>query len=145
MGAGQHHRGGCHCGNLSLEFVSTQAAAQYQPRECDCSFCRKHDAAWVSDPSGRLLVRVREPDAVARYRQGSGTAELWICRHCGVLSFVSFAENGNTYAAVNVKALDDRDDFGPAVAVSPQRLDATRKVARWKDLWIADVSVEIPE
>ena len=73
--------GGCHCGNLQLSLQGDIVPAATAPRACDCSFCTAHGAAWISDAQGELVVRVRDADALARYRQGSGSAEFLLCRH----------------------------------------------------------------
>src|SRR5437762_851279 len=67
---GQSLKGGCHCGNISIEMTLTQTAASYIPRACDCDFCRKHSAAYVSDPKGSLSIKVKDNDALGAYRQG---------------------------------------------------------------------------
>lgn len=65
--------GQCHCQAIQLELQLPQPPASYQPRACDCDFCRKHAAAYVSDPDGALRIRAR-PGALGLYRQGSGKA-----------------------------------------------------------------------
>jgi hypothetical protein len=134
------YAGGCHCGNIRLEFVSTRSPGEFRPRACDCSFCRKHGAAYVSDPRGKLSVTIGDRRELSTYRQGSGSAELLICGKCGVLPLVVFAEADRRYATVNANAIDNSEAFGEAVVVSPQKLGADEKRARWKELWFADVS-----
>lgn len=132
--------GGCHCGALRIAFTLQQAAADTSPRACDCDFCRKHGAAWVSDPAGRLRVRARE-GALQTYRQGSETAQFCLCAHCGVLVIVRFTHEGRVFGAVNATCLDDGEAFAPAQAASPQRLDPAAKALRWRTLWIPDVEL----
>src|SRR5690348_18095264 len=57
----------------------------YHPRACDCDFCRKNAAAYVSDPQGSLGIRVQDARCLGNYRQGSGVAECIFCAKCGVL------------------------------------------------------------
>ena len=132
-------RGGCHCGRLGLAFETAQTAASLVPRACDCSFCRKHGAAWVSDPDGALTLTAREMDGWGEYRQGSETARFLLCRDCGVLVAVVFAHEGRVYGAANATCLEDAAMLGSTVAASPQRLSPMEKVARWQQLWIPDV------
>ncbi|MFT3669433.1 MAG: aldehyde-activating protein [Pseudoxanthomonas sp.] len=131
--------GGCHCGAISLAFSTSSVPADTAPRACDCSFCRAHGAAWISDAAGHLTLHAHQPDRLRRYRQGSLAAQFLLCVDCGVLVAVVFEEDDRTYAAVNARCLDARDAFAPVVAVSPQTLAPTEKTARWRQVWIADV------
>ena len=78
------HRGGCHCGNIEVEYDSAIPAAEAAVRACQCSFCRKHQSRSVSDPAGAARIRVKEPGELSRYRFGHGTADFIVCRRCGV-------------------------------------------------------------
>lgn len=131
-------RGGCHCGAVAVSFASTLDPAATAPRACDCSFCRKHGAGWVSDAAGELAVTARDA-ALARYRQGSNTADFLLCANCGVLVAVVLEESGARFAAVNAGCLDAT--FAAAECASPQRLSRDDKVERWRRLWIRHVSI----
>ncbi|HEY0505672.1 MAG TPA: aldehyde-activating protein [Lysobacter sp.] len=133
------HRGGCHCGRLAFEARLTQPLSAYAPRACDCSFCRKHGAAWLSDADGILTLRVRgEP---LRYRQGSGQAEFLACPHCAVLVMVTAQMDGRGYGAINARTLEETAGLVAAQPASPQALAADQKVERWSRLWFADVRI----
>jgi hypothetical protein len=134
-----HLHGSCHCGRLGLVFSTALDAAQLQPRACDCSFCRKHGAAYISDPAGRLAIDAAEPGALREYRQGSHTARLLLCGYCGVVMGVVFDDGGRTYGAVNASCLDSGLALAEAVIASPQKLSAAEKVERWRQLWVPDV------
>jgi hypothetical protein len=112
----------------------------HNPRACECTFCLKHGAACVSDNLGNLDIPIRENNDLARYRQGSGHAELLICQICGVLVAVCHSVQGRIYAAVNSRSVDNAH-FGGEVTVSPQRLPANDKIDRWQDIWFADVRI----
>jgi len=127
--------GGCHCGHLSIELSLTQAPPSLQPRACDCAFCTKHGAAWISDPAGVLVIAARNRDALGEYRQGSGSARFLHCRDCGVLVAVMHEGEEGLRGAANVRCLDDAALFGEAVTVSPQQLAKDDKIARWVRLW----------
>ena len=131
--------GGCHCGNIRVELALTAAPGDYAPRECDCAFCRKHRAAYVSDPRGSLLISVRDERQSGRYRQGSGQAEMLLCRNCGVLVGALYRDGARTYAAANASAADAQ--FGTRQPVSPATLSDADKVRRWKDLWFSEVTI----
>jgi hypothetical protein len=137
--------GGCHCGNIRLELELMRPPGTYNPRACDCDFCTKHCAAYVSDPQGSLVVRIRDEQQTSRYHQGSGMADCLLCRHCGVLAGAFYKSDGRLYASINVKALDGRAAFGPEQTVSPKILSGSDKVKRWQDIWFPDVRMVIAE
>ena len=132
--------GSCHCGQLRLEFSTDLGAARFTPRECDCSFCRKHGAAYISDPAGRLSIAFSQ-GALHRYRQGSNTAEFLLCSQCGVLVAVTFEHNSRIFGAVNVGCLDEQAGLGTPAPASPQLLSPDEKISRWLALWVPDVEL----
>lgn len=134
--------GGCHCGNIRVELELTRTAGTYNPRACDCDFCRKHRAAYVSDPQGSLLILIRDERDCGRYAQGSGRAELLLCRNCGVLVGPLYPEAGRLYAAVNANVVEGVA-FGAQQPVSPRTLSADDKVKRWKEVWFSNVTVRV--
>lgn len=117
----------------------SQPVGCYSVRVCDCSFCQKHAAAYLSDPAGRLYLEFHSKSEVNCYRQGSEAAELLLCAHCGVLVAVRYRADDNTYGAINVRALDAAPEFGARTPVSPRALSPADKVARWKQIWFARV------
>lgn len=133
--------GGCHCGNIAIGMEITAAPATYRPRACDCNFCRKHGAAWLSDAKGSLLVQIRDLQERGVYRQGSGQAEFIVCTRCGVLMCVLYRIEQRLYAAVNVRAMDDALYFDAEQTVSPQKLSADEKTTRWENVWFSDVRI----
>jgi len=135
------YRGSCHCGRLKLAFSTCLPAAGFSPRVCDCSFCRKHGAAYISDREGGLSLHENEAGSRREYRQGSETAQFQVCGHCGVLIAVVFEHEGRRYGAVNARCLDGDPKFGEAVTASPQRLSAEEKMARWLQVWVPDVTM----
>jgi len=133
--------GGCHCGAITLVLSTALVPTTTAARACDCSFCRAHGAAWISDAKARLVIRIHPPERLHRYRQGSEAAQFLLCGNCGVLVAVVFEEGDRRYAAVNAGCMDARDAFAPAVPASPQALAPDEKTARWRQLWIDDVRV----
>jgi hypothetical protein len=137
--------GSCHCGNVRVELEIARECSTYQPRACDCDFCRKHDAAWVSDPQGSLAIRIRDEGNIGFYRQGSGLAECLFCRNCGVLVAVIYREAGRVYGAINAKAVEGGAIFGAEQTSSPKTLTDNQKTKRWQDLWFSGVTIEIAD
>ena len=135
--------GGCYCGNLRLDVSLSKPPADYQPRACDCEFCCKHGAAWLSDADGALAIQVNDANQLRRFRQGSEQAEFLLCAQCGVLVAVSYEAGGSRFAAVNVRAVNAPADravlFAAPVPASPQKLSAEEKAGRWQQLWFRNV------
>ena len=132
--------GGCHCGNIKVSVELERAPADYAPRTCDCEFCRKHGAAWLSDPRGSLTIRILEERDTSRYTQGDRLAEMLVCRNCGVLVGALWREQ-RLYGVVNVSVLDERAAFADAQPVSPRTLSADAKRSRWQSIWFANVTL----
>ncbi len=133
--------GGCHCGNIVVDVHLTSSPETCQPRACDCDFCRKHGAAWISDSKGSLRIEIRNAHESGSYRQGSGQAELLLCKSCGVLVAVLFRTDMTIHGAVNVRALAGAAQFSGEQAVSPQKLSPSQKASRWQDIWFSDVEI----
>lgn len=130
------HMGGCHCSKLRWNLETELSVTKLTPRACDCDFCIRHHAAWISDPKGTLTLYVLQTGVLQRYRQGSEQAEFIICRNCGVLvAVVATDTRGTLLGAANRNAFDQREDFPAEAVVSPQRLLAEQKLARWSEVW----------
>jgi hypothetical protein len=128
------HYGGCHCGAVQFVFRTQRALSDFTPRACDCDFCTRHRAGWVSDAAG--MLRITASDRLSRYRQGSGQAEFLVCGNCGVLVAVICADDdGVLRGAVNRNGFDERERLGTEVVASPQQLTPEAKLARWSQLW----------
>jgi hypothetical protein len=133
--------GGCHCGNIAVRLHLARSPDDYRPRSCDCDFCRKHGACYLSDPQGALSIQVRHGSECGRYRQGSGAAEFLVCRNCGVLVVALYRGEQQLYATVNARALDAGASFGAEQPVSPQKLSQSEKIKRWQALWFSDIEL----
>jgi hypothetical protein len=131
--------GGCHCGQLHIEFSTTQDMAGIVQRACDCSFCQKHGAAYISDPAGKLSVSENKAGALREYRQGSGQAQFLLCGRCGVLVAVIVGHDCRIYGAANAGCLDGRAGLGNSIPASPQTLSPEEKLSRWLNAWVPDV------
>ncbi len=127
--------GGCRCGKVTLEVNLASELGTYNPRACNCSFCRKHDAAYISDSNGSVVIRTDTISNLEITRQGDELAEFLFCRACGQLLGARWQEVGGQYGCVNAQALLDRKLFGEQLSVTPKKLSAEQKTARWKELW----------
>ncbi|HEU5398800.1 MAG TPA: aldehyde-activating protein [Gammaproteobacteria bacterium] len=117
-----------------------QDPGAYSPRACDCSFCTRHAAAYISDAQGSLSLEAKEPGKLMTYRQGSHSADFLLCQDCGVLVGAVYREGDVTYATINVRILDQGVSLGREVTGSPQKLSAEEKTARWKQLWFRSIT-----
>lgn len=131
--------GSCHCANIRVHVGLSREPHDYQPRACDCGFCQRHGAAYISDAAGSLAIEWREEPG--RYRHGSRNAEFLFCRQCGVLVGVTLEADGRTFAALNIRVLDGQPDFAATAPASPQQLPPEQRIERWKKLWFADVAL----
>ena len=135
-------KGGCHCGNISFEMEVTWEPSSFQPRACDCDFCTKHGAAYLSDNNVKVNLLVKNKSELAKYRQGSEIADFLICKICGVLVAVCFEKQNQIIAAVNYKAVCEDIGFDQDLVVSPKMLSKNEKTLRWQDIWFHDVKIE---
>jgi hypothetical protein len=103
--------GGCHCGNATIRFETAKAPSDFQPRACQCSFCRMHGTRTASDPAGRLHLSVRNPGLLSRYRFGLKTADYLVCRTCGVYLGAIYQDPDGAWGLINTRALTQRDQF----------------------------------
>ena len=140
-----HASGGCHCKNITFKIETTEEFETHEPRACDCEFCTKHSASYISDPKGSLKIVVTNKNDLKKYKVGSGVADFLICNECGVFVSVCYEEQGRIYASINSKTVDKKTNFGGEVVVSPKQLDDVDKIKRWKDIWFADVVITYKE
>jgi hypothetical protein len=133
--------GGCHCGGVAVEVELSAPPASYTLRACDCDFCQKHGARYLSDPRGSLLLRLRNETCLGRYRQGSNTAEMLLCRNCGVLIGAVYRDEQRLRGVVNANILAAPAGFAAPQPVSPRQLTAEQKIQRWREIWFAEVRI----
>lgn len=129
--------GGCHCGNISVLYKTSVTPEESSPRACQCSFCRKHNTAAVSDNSGDLTISVKEGDKLSRYQFGFRTCDFLVCRECGVYvaAFVGEPDDSAGYATLMTFALDERGrypDPGPSDYADE---DAEGRRSRRRKVW----------
>lgn len=135
--------GECHCGNIQFEMDLTRAANTYHPRACDCDFCLKHGASYISDSEGKLVISFKDERDVSRYQQGNKLADFLICKNCGVLVAACSEIHGKLYATINSKAITNNSKFGIKQSASPKKLDAQTKTERWEDIWFPNTIIKI--
>src|SRR5262245_46468838 len=105
-------QGSCHCGRITFSFSSMIPPEKFTPRSCDCSFCQRHDALYISDPNGSLVVDVKEATALGEYQFAHKLATFLFCRNCGVLVAVLFKTDGQIFGSVNSRCIEGDIGFG---------------------------------
>ena len=136
--------GSCHCGSVGIVLLTSRNAADLHPRACDCSFCVKHGASYISDPQGSLRIKAQRRDVIGEYRQGSGNARFLICRACGVLIAVVFHSAAGCHGTMNSRCIEGTITLGKPEAISPGQLDSEGKKERWVRLWAPVVELDVP-
>ncbi|MGI9494343.1 MAG: GFA family protein [Geminicoccaceae bacterium] len=134
--------GGCHCGNIQLTFMSNLDPRQIKVRSCQCSFCRKHGSRTVSDPDGKLIVKVAEEERLQRYMFAHRTAEFLICRCCGVFVAAVTVGPDQQRAVAQLNAITEDQYFGHAVTVDFSDETRAERIQRRRDVWMP-VQIEI--
>lgn len=134
--------GSCYCGGVQVRVELSRSPESFQPRACDCDFCRKNGASYISDPVGSMNIEAKDRDAITGFRQGSENAEFMFCKTCAVLVGVVYRESESVFGAVNSEVFGAGKSFGEKVTASPKTLSGAEKVARWKLVWFPKVSFQ---
>ena len=127
--------GTCHCGAIRGSLAATKPAAELQLRACQCSFCTRHGAMTVSDPSGRATFEI-ERAALSAYQFGTRTGTSLICNRCGMYAGVILEDGGKVWSVLNVRGLAIPGFEGRAaepVVYDGERPEA--RIARRKAKW----------
>lgn len=92
----------CHCGAVELAIdmdIDPATAAR-----CDCGFCRRRAAPNVTVPLDKLWI-VKGQEALTLYTWGTGTAQHYFCRHCGIYTHHQRRADTSVYG-VNLGTFD---------------------------------------
>ena len=95
------HKGGCHCGAVAFEI---EAPANIEAKDCNCSICSK--SGFLHLFVSRSNFRLFSGDAdISTYTFGTGVAQHYFCKRCGVKSFYIPRSHPDGYS-VNARCLD---------------------------------------
>lgn len=130
-------KGGCHCGNITVDYRTTIAPEDATPRACQCSFCRKHQSRAISDPAGSLTITINEPAGVNRYGFGIRSCEFLVCRDCGVYvgAFMPDPDDSKGFATLMANALEAQGRYAPGQPTDYEGEDGTGKRERRRRVW----------
>ena len=98
-------RARCHCG--AVEIAARLVDGLNTIRRCDCSYCRRRQAAPVSAFSEDLRV-IRGADRLTLYQWGSMTAEHYFCATCGIYTHHRRRSNPNEFG-INAACIEGVD------------------------------------
>ena len=95
------HTGGCHCGAVRWEI---EAPAVLKTHTCNCSICNLTHYQHLIVPKHRFRV-VKGDDHLNLYTFGSGIAQHYFCKTCGVKSFY-IPRSNPTGVSVHARCID---------------------------------------
>jgi hypothetical protein len=129
------YTGTCDCGDINIEYRTDLVPADWPIRECQCSFCRKHAMLSTSDPDGEVVLTVRDPASLRRYRFATGVTDFLICARCGVYVGATVVNDG--WMVINGRVMDCAAEL-LARAAEPRIFDdesSDERIARRKHMW----------
>jgi hypothetical protein len=132
----------CSCGNIEARVELSKSISSFTPRACDCNFCTKHGATYISDPNGKLTTQIRNPSEAVKYKHGSGIADFITCKFCGVFVAVIYSLKGQLLGSLNSRTLENWKKLPEPQNVSPKLLPDNEKIGRWEQIWFQNVIVE---
>lgn len=129
------YSGSCHCGDLRIQYRTALPLAEWPLRECQCTFCRKHAMLSTSDPDGEILVIVRDPASLRRYRFATGVTDFLVCARCGV--YMGATVVNDSRMVINGRVMDCAADL-LARAAEPKHFEqqsADERIERRQQVW----------
>ncbi|MEL6607789.1 MAG: GFA family protein [Pseudomonadota bacterium] len=98
-------RARCHCGAVVLAITDMEPLES--AARCNCSFCKRRQAANITVPVAALTVE-QGADALALYSFGTHTAQHYFCKTCGIYTHHRRRSDPNVYG-VNIGCIDGVD------------------------------------
>ena len=129
-----NYSGSCKCKRWSIQVSTAEALSKLNPRVCDCTYCKTHPAAIISEP--HMLIRlVGEAGDLVVNTNGDQLASFYHCASCGEMLAVGCVIRGQMRGAVNSLLLDQKELLGASMPIQPRLLSAAEKLGRWSKLW----------
>jgi hypothetical protein len=126
------YKGSCNCHRWQVEVEVTKPLGDFNPRSCDCDYCKNSPSAIISDPRMRVDLVGGE---ITINANGDQLANFYYCDSCGDLLAVGRVFNNQLRGAVNANLLHDSDQLGKTIEIQPRLLSADEKLDRWGKLW----------
>jgi len=128
--------GSCHCGSVTFTLTSDKKPEEMRVGRCGCSFCRRHGARTMGDPSGSVEFRSAS-GALSLYRFGLGITDYLLCARCGAYVGAVMPGESGAIGIVNVNSLDIRDTFDAAPPLHHyDGEDEARRRSRRRKFWM---------
>ncbi|MEH6473467.1 MAG: hypothetical protein V7752_19730 [Halopseudomonas sp.] len=127
-------KGKCRCGKITFAIALPKELENYSPRKCDCDFCMKRNASYLSHPDGCLFIESLAPLTINKH--GSDQASFLSCSGCNSLVSVVYQFPAGLKGALNATLLSESERLKTPVGVSPKLLDPKEKISRWESVWL---------
>jgi len=124
----------CSCGKTRVTLTLPQSIEEYTPRACDCDFCSKRKASYISDPNG--VFEITRTQNIEQLLQGSKQATFWQCKDCDNLIAVTYESEKGLQGAVNASLFTEKYNIQEPISVSPKTLSPDEKRERWTAAWM---------
>ena len=133
------YSGNCHCGAVRLTLHFDKNAGDITPKACDCDFCYKHGAQYVSDPKGRVEVQCADYELLTSYGSPGKLTRYLFCNRCGNLIGSEFSADGYHFMIVNGRMLNEFDHFPEPDNVHADTRALSEQIVHWQQHWFQDV------
>ena len=108
------YTGSCHCGDVRLEYETSEPISTWPLRACQCGFCRKHGVVTTSISNANLRIHA-DVDAIQEYTFALGVTRFQLCKRCGTYVAAISEYEGVQYAVVVANMLDCRSQLTQTV------------------------------
>ena len=127
--------GTCRCEKVTFSLMLPNELEKYKSFTCDCDFCMKRNASYLSHPDGNLHIESSEPIDIIY--QGSKQAAFLTCPSCKVLIAAVYQFNDNLKGAFNASLLKEAGQLKGSIIVSPKHLTPEEKLKNWDKVWLS--------
>lgn len=134
-------QGSCRCRNILLHWQCRDYSLV--PRACQCAYCVRQHAAWVSKSGTALHAVIHDPRQHRVVEQGPAGAQFHECAHCNDVVLVTADIDGELYGAANARCVVNPRGFQNAVPGDTTALSVAAKRERWRLNWCSPLSIRI--
>jgi len=127
-----HYKGSCSCNRWKVEIEVTRSLEEFNPRVCDCDYCKENPSEIISDPNMKIEFVGGKTSII---QNGDQLANFYYCDCCNDLLAVGCQINDQQRGAVNPKLLHISSKLGKPIQIQPRLLSSSEKLDRWGNLW----------
>jgi hypothetical protein len=110
-----HYSGKCSCGDVAIQFSSSQKISNYKSRSCDCDYCVKRGIEYKSDQQSQIRFISKRP--LRHEKQGSEQTTLLLCLNCHNIVGVCYINKDICIGTLNSRLLEQYDHLQDTVNV----------------------------